>query len=210
MYNKTSGPVNIAVKRIRTIMANRTYLTCTDSPSKYQELDAKNVSCAASYMVPVFWYMLFDENNIISTSTPCDDDEPDFKYDWLLINKDDGIKLAKSRVDTLINVFGESIADPFNTFIGFLESLNGTNLVVETCELVMMDEKPSKYTIEAKRCISAFSQPPIIEKGFFKKKAQANPNWVTLLGQAEINSMSKTPSVDKLCGYSWESSVPWE
>jgi hypothetical protein len=191
-------------------MANRTYLICTDTPSKYRDLDGKNVSCAASYMVPVFWYMLFDEDNITSTSTPCDDDEPDFKYDWLITNKDGGIQLAKSRVDALINVFGDSIVEPFNTFIAFLESLKGVNLVVDTWELVIMDEKPSKYTKEAKQCISAFSQLPIIDRGFFKKEIQVNKNWALLLSQADIYSMAETPSVDKLCGYSWESSVPWK
>jgi len=191
-------------------MANRAYLTCTDSPSKYQDLDGKDVSCAASYIVPIFWYALFSEYDLVTTSTPCDDDEPDLKYSWLITSKVEGINLAKSRIGALIDVFGESINEPFNVFIVFLDSLQGSSLVVETCELVIMDESLTKFSNEAEKCISAFSEPPIVEKGFFKKKAQVNPNWAALLGQAEINSMSESPPVDKLCGYSWETPVPWE
>ncbi len=191
-------------------MANRTYLSCTDAPPRYVELDGKKVSCAASYMVPVFWYMLFDESSLVPASTPCDGDDPDFEYDRLVTARQEGIRLARSRVDALKGLFGEAICEPFDTFVSFLESQPGETLVVETCELAMMDEIPTKYSAEARRCMAAFSQSPIVEKGFFKKKTRVNPNWLALLGQANIESMSESPAVENLCGYSWETPVPWE
>lgn len=191
-------------------MANRTYLSCTDTPAKYQDLDAKNVNCAASYMVPVFWYILFNENNLVQTSTPCDDDEPDFEYSWLLAKKHDAISLAKSRLPVLIDVFVADVEVIFNTWLGYIESCSGNYICVETCELVMMDDEPSVYTKQANNCIRALSEPLVIEKGFLFKKKQANPKWAELLGQAEISDMSKLPEIEKLCGYSWENPVPWD
>lgn len=191
-------------------MANRAYLICTDKPVKYDSLNGKDVCSAASYMVPLFWYMLFNETDVVSSSTPCDDEEPDFIYYSLITSKTEGIKLAKSRIDSLTGIFGESIIEQFNIWGSYLESLKGASVVVETCELAMMDDDPSKFKNELIQCIAAFSQPSRITKGFFKKKVQASPSWAVLLGQADISSMSEVPEIYKLCGYSWENPVPWE
>ncbi|HED35054.1 MAG TPA: hypothetical protein ENJ08_12720 [Gammaproteobacteria bacterium] len=153
--------------------------------------------------------MLFDENNLEQALTPCDD-EPDFKYDRLSRIKDEGIALARSRLPALKEIFGQEIEEVFYIWLNFIESLSGKYIFVETCELVMMSEKSSIYKKEAKNCIRAFSESLIIERGFLFKKKQASPKWTILFGQAEISDVSKLPEAVKLCGYSWESKVPWE
>jgi|SRR5690554_1096032 len=190
-------------------MANRTYLYCSDKPVKYIDLGAEIIISAANYMVPVFWYMLFDESCIEKVSTPCDDNEPDFNYFRLCAPKASSIERAKQRISSLSNVLGAGIMEQFNQFIDHLMVQPGQWVVVETCELAMMDTSAHNHKKEAKKCVKAFSQELIIQKGFFKKRPVVNPNWVVLLGQANISGTDHHP-IESLCGYSWQNSVPWE
>ncbi|WP_409525991.1 hypothetical protein [Nitrincola sp. MINF-07-Sa-05] len=191
-------------------MANRTYLYCSEKPVKYIELDAAIVISAASYMVPVFWYMLFDTSDIEKASTPGDDDEPDFKYYRLVADRASSIECAKQRIDSVSSLLGAKIAEQFNQFLGLIEQQSGEKVVVETCELAMMDESPRTFKGEAIKCMKAFSQEPIVRKGLFRKESTANPNWVALLGQANISTDTEDKPIESLCGYSWKIPVPWE
>jgi hypothetical protein len=189
-------------------MANRTYLSACNTLPKYQNLEGSGVACAASYMIPIFWYMLFKPENITKSSTPCDEDEPDFEYDRLIAKRLEAIEVAKGRLPILAQILSYDPTPLFNTWIEFITNSDGGYVFVESCELAMMDDV-SVFSKQALNCIEAFSESPTTKKGLIFKKDQVNPKWAELFGQAEISDMANIEEY-KLAGYSWEKEVPWE
>lgn len=190
-------------------MANRSYLICTSSNYSYDSLNQDQVLCAASYMIPIFWYMLFEEKDLHLASVPCDAGEPNFEYSILSASKVKALSLAKSRLPKVIQLFGEKISEVFYVWLSHIEGISETTIVLETCELAMMSDLAA-YKNEVEQHISAFYANPISTQGFFKTKDTLNLNWKSMLEQAEISNTATMPDVYKLCGYSWVKDVPWE
>ena len=190
-------------------MANRSYLVCTSSEYNFSSLNENEVVCAANYMVPIFWYMLFDENDLVPVFVQGYDGEPDFNYDLLSTSKVKALSLAKSRLPLLLRVFGEEISQVFCIWLSHIEMLSESSLVLETCELAMMSDF-GEFKTEIEQYISAYSTDPMSRSGFFKVKKSLNGTWKSLLAQADISDVASIPDTYKLCGFSWVKNVPWE
>lgn len=191
-------------------MANRTFLIASDNLESFCDFDEDKILCAASYMVPLFWYSLFDEADIQETILTGEDGEPDFKYHRLVTTPGEGIERSYSRLPALNEMFRDEILPLVSDWRDFIEKAEGKYIYIETCELVMMDEDYKAYYKQAKNCVSAFNEPFIVTKGVFKKTQEANPKWAELFGQAEISSFDTLPELASLFGYSWHRDVPWE
>jgi hypothetical protein len=178
-------------------MANRAYLYFDDKNVKYVDLQSPNVACAFDYGIPVFWYMLFAESDLVEASTPSPDGI-DFKYFRLVSNKEAAIDRAKSRIRTVANILGNEAVNLFNIWIEYIDSLPGTLLMLESCEICLMEKDADVYKQNAVDCIKAFSF------------SELNRYWQLLLSQSQIDEPDQNIEADRVCGYSWDKKVPWE
>lgn len=190
-------------------MANRAYLVSADKTGRYKELHANDVVCAGNYVVPVFWYMLFEESDAQEFRTPCDDGG-DYIYRGYAKERNAAAELAASRVPRLRELFKTDLGSIFNTWHAFVKEQHGELIILEPCELTWMDKKPTKHANESVKCINAFASPVTELRGLFKKKRRIHRNWEMLLVQANIPNVDEQPEIDSLCGFSWEKKVPWE
>lgn len=191
-------------------MSNRTFLIISDNVPDFNYFNEDSVACAASYMIPVFWYMLFNDNNITKTlALSEDEEEDDFEYDRLVAPKSEAILLAKQRQPIICNVFDIDPTPLFNQWLDYISSLPGKYILVETLELVIMDESPDSFTDQALNCIKAFSEEIAQETGNEKTRRHLGAKWTELLAQADIEDLGNFED-HHLAGYSWIKEIPWE
>lgn len=184
-------------------MANRTFLISTDMAAKPLDgQDRIEILCAASYMIPVFWYMLFDHSSIIAASADTEDGEK-VEYPYLSRRAADAIAVAKTRWPALRQSLGLQYDKLFETWMGFVEKKSDGFLQCETVELWMMFDDTTSFRDHVGKCLDVFdrSSPDV-------KSAE----WQELLGQANaLNGGTVAPAGDfSFCGYGWDVPVPWE
>ena len=180
-------------------MANRAYLLSDDKVTRYIDLQGNKVLCAANYMVPIFWYALFEETDMIEMSTPTDKGGK-YKYPVYAKKVKNAVDLAISRLPVIKeNLKGES-EKWFTIFHKYVNSQNGNLIIIDPCELTWMDEDINKYIKKSKECIRAFSTPFFEKKSHIFKELKLTKPWQTLLGQANITEIGNDMNIYNLCG----------
>lgn len=183
-------------------MANRTFLLSTDVPGRPVEGNRCDVLCAASYMIPVFWYMLFDQASVIIVSAETDDNVK-VEFPYLSKAGPAAIALARSRWEVVREVVGAEYDSLFETWLSYVAPKARGYLHCETGELwAMFDDTPS-FLRHLYLCFGALARAQPV--------AQSAP-WQELLGQANAwDGTAVAPAgAFSFCGYSWDGEVPWE
>ena len=186
-------------------MANRTYLIQSNSPEPADYDPSKDILAGGSYMVPVFWYALFDPQSIIDKMVDMDDGTK-VPYPCLLTTTTMARSRFAERSDLLRLFLPNSVGSSIDDFAKLLESVDAAYIHLETIELWMMDE-PEKFRPHVEKCLNAFDP----SKGAFVADLFKTADWIELIDQAGIDpaALSGTdPSL--LTGYSWVRPVPWE
>jgi hypothetical protein len=103
-------------------MANRAFLVQADGPpSPTDAVQEEKILCAASYTIPVFWFMLFDANSIMELEAPTEDDGV-IRYHCLFAPREHALHIAQSRWPTVQNAIGPSYETLFKTFYEFIKA----------------------------------------------------------------------------------------
>jgi hypothetical protein len=183
-------------------MANRTFLLSTDLPTKPADGARVDILCAASYMIPLFWYMLFDQSSIISASAATEDGK-EVEYPYLSRSGNEAISAALARWPAVRAVVGPEHEPLFYTWHSFVEPRSKGFLQCETVELWMMFDDTASFVRHVELCLQALTQP--IGSGL-------SPAWRELLGQANVlnGEAVSPPGSYSFCGYDWVHPVPWE
>jgi len=182
-------------------MSNRTFLLSTNSAARAAEGVHDEILCAASYMIPVFWYMLFDHASVTYAAADTEDGGK-VEYPYLSKAGPDAISLAQSRWSVVRQAIGPQHDTAFQTWLNFVAPKSRGYLQCETGELWMMFDDTPKFLRHVELCLSAFSEaPPIVQSAA----------WQELLGQANAWDGGVSPAGRfSFCGYAWETQVPWE
>lgn len=183
-------------------MANRTFLLSTNSLERPAESERNEVLCAASYMIPIFWYMLFDRASVITVAADTEDGEK-VEYPYLSKAGADAILLAKSRWNDVRHAIGPDHEAIFQTWLNFVTPKSQGYLQCETAELWMMFDDTPTFLLHIELCLNAFSEAlPIVRSAA----------WQELFGQANAwNGAKVSPAgTFSFCGYAWDVAVPWE
>lgn len=184
-------------------MANRTFLITTPGEDKpVEEVETTTILCAASYMIPVYWYMLFDAASVKYGAVTTEDGWRRM-YPYLSGRTDQVVARARGRLDHVVQTIGASQTTLFETWANYIASTSQAHVHVETLELwAMFDDTPSLEKHLA-TCLAAFDSTRPVEQ---------SPEWQELLGQANAwDGKAVSPAgAFSLCGYSWDAKVPWE
>jgi hypothetical protein len=183
-------------------MANRTFLLSNDSPGRPAEGDRNEILCAASYMIPVFWYMLFDRASVINVEVDAEDGRK-VEYPYLSKPGADAISLVNSRWNAVKRAIGHEHDALFQTWLSYVTPKSQGYLQCETGELWMMFDDTPTFLRHVELCMSAFSEALPIGQ---------SAAWQELLGQANAWDGAKLSPADtfSFCGYAWVAEVPWE
>src|SRR5436190_24295426 len=120
-------------------MANRTYLIQSNSPEPADYDPSKDILAGGSYMVPVFWYALFDHRSIFDKMVDLDDGTK-IPYPFLVTTTTLARSRFAERTDLLRLFLSESMASSVRDFAKLLEGVEASHIHLETIELWMMDE----------------------------------------------------------------------
>lgn len=184
-------------------MANRTFLISTDVASKpIDGQDRIEIQCAASYMIPAFWYMLFDRSSVITANADTEDGGK-VDYPYLSRRATEAIAAAKARWPSFRQSLGTQYENLFETWMGFVEKKSTGFLQCETVEFWMMFDDTPSFESHLGQCLSAFdANPPLVQSA----------GWQELLNQANAwDGKTVAPAGDfSFCGYGWDNPVPWE
>jgi hypothetical protein len=186
-------------------MANRTYLIQSNSPEPAEYDPDKDILAGGSYMVPVFWYALFDRQSIFDKMVDLDDGTK-VPYPYLLTTTTMARSRFAERIDLLRLFLPKSVGSSIDHFLKLLEGVDASHLHLETIELWMIGE-PEEFRPHVERCLNAFD--PL--EGTFVADLLKTPDWVELMDQAGIDPTDLgdiDPSL--LTGYSWVRPVPWD
>jgi hypothetical protein len=188
-------------------MANNTFLISTMSPEKpvFGHDRHKDRLLWASYSIPLFWYMLFDENAIVSVPSPRGGGGP---YWALSTPSGDGLALARRRWPDVCQVLGKETDSLFTAWAELMEANAAAFLHCETFELSGMSSTKSAFKCELQTCIQAFDNIPPLPEG----RPTLNRWWLLLLGQCAALGKDETirPLGDfSYCGIGWALEVPW-
>ena len=188
-------------------MANRTFLLATDEPYSGLRADADvapGILAAASYMIPVFWYALFDES-CLAQRTAAGADGGTVVYPVFQSTRPDALERLTAFQERSRSLFASVQPSLFSAYAAFLQSAPGRWFAVEPVELWMMHEAA---TAEAgfRTCLRAVQQAPEATA----PGISAGADWQALLDQAGIRLKAAKPIEPvSLCGYAWEKPVPW-
>ncbi|MEZ6069179.1 MAG: hypothetical protein R3C10_02675 [Pirellulales bacterium] len=192
-------------------MANRVFLLASDRLTlSYQEADDDEVVCASSYMLPLYWMMLFDGDSIVEAEVVDEDGMP-ISYPRLVAPAEKALPLARTRWSSLESIIGESHKRSFSQFIQYLEGRSGEFVQVETYELWMMYEE-GEFLPLLGEMLNAFNSDPLAVRGWFKRK-WVSSTWEKFLSHViTFKTLDNLQDIEtyRLCGYSWIQPVPWE
>jgi len=184
-------------------LANHTFLLTTNSRTKPPESAADvQILCAGSYMIPVFWYMLFERSSLID-ATAEEEDGGTVEYPYLSRPSAEALAAARSRWPAVRQVIGREFKDLFQTWLGFVEENAAEYLQCETVELWMMDADTPGFVREVETCLRAFTELPSLKD---------SAAWKGLLAQANAcNDKGVAPAGNfSFCGFAWELETPWK
>jgi hypothetical protein len=188
-------------------MSAYTFLLSTDSPQKPPEREASRYELLhAQYCIPVFWYMLFDEESIVRVRY--DGAEVDEPTDYPALSKPtrDALALASFRWPGVREVLGGSADGLFGQWVGHVEGQAAGFLHCETWDWFGQFQTYREFAQELRTCIRAFDRPPARRKG----RRVLNRWWDNLLDQCQ--ALDEQGDVRPLgdftyCGYG--KGVPW-
>jgi len=183
-------------------MANRTFLLSTDLSKRPAEGDRNDILCAASYMIPVFWYMLFDQESVVNVTADAEDGGK-VEYPYLSKAGPDAISLANSRWNVVRRAIGSEHDALFQTWLNYVTLKSQGYLQCETGELWMMFDDTPTFLRHVELCMSSYADAlPIAQSAA----------WQELLGQANAWDGAKVSPAGtfSFCGYAWDVKVPWE
>lgn len=185
-------------------MANRTFLISADSPTKPKEGERFEIICAASYMIPLFWHMLFDRTSIVRASDTIEGGETVDSYPCYSSKVSEAVARALNRWPLVEKVIGPKYIELFKTWLNHVESKSRGFLHCETYEFGQMFELTSTFERHLDLCENALSDSnPVAE----------SEAWQELLGQANVGwdgTQVNPAGTFSFAGYAWESLVPWE
>ncbi|MBN1912161.1 MAG: hypothetical protein JW818_20745 [Pirellulales bacterium] len=188
-------------------MANQTFLVTGDEVCLGGDIPDELIVAAANYMIPVFWYSLFREGDARSITVECDDGEP-YTYTAYTANRREALRLSRQRWPALAQVLDGLAGSWYVKWADFVEASPGEFVYIETLELTIMADSDA-YTDESLRCIGAFSEPPLLKKGIFRRAA-LRESWRFLLHETAVTTSTSVINASLLCGYSWGRDVPWD
>ncbi len=183
-------------------MANRTFLLSTDSPAKPENGVRIEILCAASYMIPVFWYMLFDRSSVITVVADAEDGGK-LEYPYFTRLGFEAVAAATSHWSNVRRAIGSKHDGLFEMWINYLTHKSQGYLQCETAELWMMFDDTPSFLHHVELCMTALSE---------SRPAGESVAWQELLVQANAwDGKEVSPAGSfSFCGYEWEAKVPWE
>ena len=179
-------------------MSSHTTLYSTPVPTKPLARQCPDGGLlTASYSIPVFWYMLFDERCIVYGPS----DEPDCPpYPHLTTTTAEGLARAERRWEVTEHVFGRQIRVLFRTWLGFVRDHASDYLHCETDEWCWMFETTAAFEAELRACLAAFAHIPD-GRGW-------NDHWKRLFSQAHASRSRQLGNLS-YCGSALSFEVPW-
>src|SRR5205823_4959409 len=111
----------------------------------------------AAMSIPVFWYMLYDEDSL--TLGP-EHDNPDRSYLHMTTPTAEGLARAESRWTAVRDVLGGSVGSLFRTWVSFVREKASTYIHCETAEWFWMFDTHEKFEQELCLCLAAFDHLP--------------------------------------------------
>jgi hypothetical protein len=189
-------------------MSNNTFLLSTQSPEKpvVGEDRLADRLLWASYSIPLFWYMLFDEDDIVSAPAGSGGGGP---YWALSTAAGEGITRARRRWPKVHQVLGAQTERLFALWAQLVEANAKTFIHCETYEWAGMFSTKGAFKRELRTCIQAFDHiPPPGRDGPI-----LNRWWRVLLEQCAALGEGETirPLGDfSYCGVGWSFKVPWK
>jgi hypothetical protein len=193
-------------------VSNHTFLYSTQKPTKplYGECPEKGRVLMAAVSIPVFWYMLFDEDCLAPGAEPRDVGKT---YLHLTTRTAKGLALARKRWRGVAPLVGRHLDTLFKTWAAFVREKSDTHIHCETYEWFWMFETHDKFETELRTCLAAFHHIPKREG----KDLNLTPEWDKLLGQAHVGRVgygSRKGELEPLgnlsyCGFGYHFEVPW-
>lgn len=193
-------------------MANRSFLVRVDQrPCPMDRVKEDQVLCAASYTIPVFWFMLFDSGSIVETQARDEDEAGVVEYPCLSAVTEEALQLAYSRWAVVEKAIGPTYKPLFRTFCEFIKAVSGGYVQCETAELWMMEADTDAFLSYLHERLSAFDEPLYQRAGFFGLRKAISKSWNALLMESNAVSNKRIASAkpESLCGYGWVREVPW-
>jgi hypothetical protein len=196
-------------------MANNTILVSTASPVKprfgeWRRGRPSELLLAANCCIPLFWYMLFDEQGLIQVAYAEETDSDPKTYTALSGATSEALALARSRWPRVRDVLGAGCDDLFERWFGFVAANANPYLHCETWEWSWLWRTPRAFESHLRTCIRAFAHTPRSRRG----RPALNKWWREILGQcAAIDRCSD--DIHPLgeftyCGHSWgDYVIPW-
>jgi hypothetical protein len=166
-------------------MGNETYLISTVAPSK-PSFDACASSqggellLAAKNSIPLFWYMLFDQESLVPSEGLAESGEV-MGYFALSNPTAAALARARSRWPRVRVVLGTGTDDLFARWTDFVEKHAAAFVHCETWEWSWLFQTPRAFQSHLRACLAAFDHVPKVRKG----RPALNRWWRELLGQCE-------------------------
>lgn len=197
-------------------MANNALLISTASPTKppfgeWKRGRKSELLIAANDCIPLFWYMLFDEEAIVRSEPPEDEEVGEGAYAALTKTSAEALALARSRWTRVRLVLGTGTDDLFQRWSGFVEANARAYIHCETWEWSWLFKGSRAFESHLRTCLRAFAHVPRLRK----EVPALNKWWRELLGQCAVIDR-RSDDIHPLgefsyCGYSWSDYVvPWD
>jgi hypothetical protein len=193
-------------------VSNQTFLYSTAKPDKplYGQCPEEGRLLMAALSIPVFWYMLYDEDSLRPGP---EHDNPSRTYLHLTTPTAKGLARAGRRWPAVSRVLGRQHTPLFLTWVSFVRDHADAYLHCETAEWFWMFPTHQAFETSLCDCLQAFDNIPD-RQGEDRK---LNGWWDKLLSQAHVSTRNTAIWKNELvplgnlsyCGFSYHYEVPW-
>jgi hypothetical protein len=161
-------------------MGNDTFLISTATPSKppFGAWDAGKPLLRAKNSIPLFWYMLFDQQSLVPAEG-WNDTGAVMGYQALSNSSSAALAMARSRWPRVRGVLGTGTDDLFVRWTDFMAKHSSDFVHCETWEWSWLFKTPRAFRSHLLVCIAAFDHVPRSRRG----QPALNRWWRELLGQ---------------------------
>ncbi len=128
-------------------MANWSYLHVSDAsynpgPEEYKI----NSLYQGKYLVPIFWYLLFESDDFViyKQMIECDSEDKIVSYPGFTTERQIALKRLNNKRPFLNSYFTKEVLSSLDSFIEKIEDINEKFITVEAREISMMYEEPQQ------------------------------------------------------------------